>query len=1422
MGEFSLGFREVIPDQTLPEKWKEIHLNTGGTQSTLQDIKVLEKSGGYCYKDSSKYHTRNRFIYWRISQDVLELVEHSLDLNLSGNTVRYKFQDTHILEGITIHETFNNVVILIATVSSVHRLLLPHPNRIHKEDHTFTLYPDLGTQSIFAGVTLDAAQNSSTFHVINHPVTNTCLPHTCVTWLAMKEEALFALAYNTGLILLIRLDPVSGVAVTQELKQDTLMPRFLSGIAGALRGKASDDLVAVSMVLHEIGLETYLFAVCQDGYLRMWSCSRAQLVAYTSLLSDGTEHGSTQGAQHHVIRKAICPKTSELLLGVFLCYESQSEFCIVKPVNESGTHHFQFIYTINADKADLVDFCLSPTEVWAVWISAQMETVVSRACITKEDGEGDSWHPVILEQPMENKLEITDPCLNPWRAYTNYIFHPGQFPIIIITKALSLFCRSTTLSDVNLSLSVLKDQVCVAVETEIRKEAKECELSDDEYLDLAESCWAKFYACCVHYHRAASKPVGLVLLRQTGLVLVKKHHFSLIRPMDALEHLFFTDPAKVYPEQFGQTLLLGDDPDVCADLIKIMGVLVDLEERLPEETKLAFNKELFHLSNPDEAMRDCVKEMVNSQSLETEFLDQFEESLLGLQDLHSGMMKLVEALTLDLNRPGRMEEEENSSQTSRLLLRVSHLYSSSLGISTVAQSLYQIAVVRFNICRNLLATLHLLLWLIETIDTRENLLATVHNRQSVVNAVKAILMPRIVILTQAYYVVMWVCETPTTYNIVDPSVQRLSLLNLSDMGMFRRPQFRTQTLLELFLLGPGSTHARGLLARLDLSDDQLPMWDHSLLQYISSLGQLVWPITSNFLLPEFLLVAGQYTLIQEYVRQLQGWCEWNNGARSFLLGSAYLALGERHKACDLLLIAAGQAFKDNFLLSKVIQLGPEQEGQDVMVLYLLKVIRMFEQLGYRDCAIVVANEAIRKATPANDPNLSMLHSVVFEHHLHLGHYQEAYDAMIVNPDLVRRKVHLNMLVMTLLINCKLDVLIKFSYEGLMSELEQMVEVRARRESVLTTKYYNFLYALHVNKENYRKAAAVMFERGLRLGQETSGDLMALESQAKCYMSCVNCLRLVEPEHYAWIVRPIMESPGDSKVDYVAPGISPKRDSAGEHKADSESKRRQVEVLEVADVRREYQLVKARIELIKHSPKHATTGSRLSPSELVAVLTNVGLYTTALTICRLFKLRYEPVFEGLTSTCATARDGDEHSLWKWLTHNNISGIFVFYLNLDDKDPVSISWKLLEHLLMTTEEPGLTLFHKAVTRRLCQLEAFLPHWLMASYRQRNPAELLRVLLACGRVADAADLAKDYIWAVLGRGKEYFGLKECLTSAGPPIYLPVNTIDLLLLELKSAGKEDQFYQKLYVSLQELMDYYIDTVRRVSRDKVLAAGMK
>lgn len=69
----------------------------------------------------------------RISSDILELIELSLDVNLVDNKVRYKFSDTPVLDGISVHETFENVIILVPTVCSVHRLVFPHPDRLHKQ-----------------------------------------------------------------------------------------------------------------------------------------------------------------------------------------------------------------------------------------------------------------------------------------------------------------------------------------------------------------------------------------------------------------------------------------------------------------------------------------------------------------------------------------------------------------------------------------------------------------------------------------------------------------------------------------------------------------------------------------------------------------------------------------------------------------------------------------------------------------------------------------------------------------------------------------------------------------------------------------------------------------------------------------------------------------------------------------------------------------------------------------------------------------------------------------------------------------------------------------------------------------------------------------------------------------------------------------
>lgn len=66
-------------------------------------------------------------------------------------------------------------------------------------------------------------------------------------------------------------------------------------------------------------------------------------------------------------------------------------------------------------------------------------------------------------------------------------------------------------------------------------------------------------------------------------------------------------------------------------------------------------------------------------------------------------------------------------------------------------------------------------------------------------------------------------------------------------------------------------------------------------------------------------------------------------------------------------------------------------------------------------------------------------------------------------------------------------------------------------------------------------------------------------------------------------------------------------------------------------------------------------------------------------------------------------------------------------------------------------------------------------------RNAAELLRLLHATGRLEEAIDVASKYMLAIMGHGKEYYGLKTSMCPTSEVIYCPVAAINNLILELK-----------------------------------------
>jgi nuclear pore complex protein Nup160 len=215
-----------------------------------------------------------------------------------------------------------------------------------------------------------------------------------------------------------------------------------------------------------------------------------------------------------------------------------------------------------------------------------------------------------LVHPPDKDYIISDAGTDPRQAYIDYIFHPGQFSFINISRALSIYQRSNYLPDTNLSLSLLKERVCMAVEAEIQTEVLDYELKDEEYLEIINRCWSKFYSCVLQYHSNGSRPVGLLLLPNVcGIILLKKSSFSLLRPMESLEHMILCNE-KSYVSRFKTTPILSQDEEICQDVITLMSALVILEEQLTDDFKSTFEKNLYHLKGPDIIVQNLLSKLI--------------------------------------------------------------------------------------------------------------------------------------------------------------------------------------------------------------------------------------------------------------------------------------------------------------------------------------------------------------------------------------------------------------------------------------------------------------------------------------------------------------------------------------------------------------------------------------------------------------------------------------------------------------------------------------------------------------------------------------------------------------------------------------------------------------------------------------------
>ncbi|XP_063800728.1 nuclear pore complex protein Nup160 isoform X2 [Pseudophryne corroboree] len=1359
-----------------------------GVKPVIGGPKYSESAGGYYYKESSSLlsATRNRFLHWTSNADTLELVEESLDINLLNNAVRLKIINCSIIPGgVHVCETQSNVIILILTNQTVHRLVLPHPSCMYRSD----IITESHMQSIFTDIGKMNYRDPSNSYVIPLMPGRAQNSSASAAWLSSEGEALFAFPSSSGGILVVKMPPydVDGVVTTVELKETRAMQMLTGWIPTAIRGDQGLPHHPVSLAVHCLKHDAFLFALCQDHKLRMWSYKDQMCLMVADMLQFvpvSKELRQTPGIGHK-LRLAFSTSIG-LYLGVYLHTPRQGQFCVCQLVTaERNRYSLDHISSIFTNQETLVDFTftLTTTDIWALWLDEENQTVVKH--INFEHNQAGQWNQVFIIPLPEEELAIGDE-LDPRETYLECLFAPGRFTVAALHKALQMYQRGA--GNLDLSWEEMKKEVTLTVENELHSRVTQYGISQEEFRQLKVEHWSKFYTCCLQYQEELSHPLALVVHPYTSMIcLLKKGFSSFLAPCSLVDHLYLLPAEHLLTEDES---VISDDVDLASDTIFLIQCLRVIGECLSMDMAYMIESACCSQEPPERVAKQILDELIANDV----------ENIL--EDINNKLQDIRNPIQAIGNLLREMDYETTSldidlGQPLNVRMNLSNLYGSATAASIVCQAVCKISSTRFLICRDLLILQHLLLRMGDRAFAGSGQL--LQSQQE--------LIPRTSQMLLSYYVIRWGSQclaSAVPLDTLESNLLHLSVLELSNSTAFTPVQkyvSAPQTIVELFFQDVVRKRLSQIFARSDAPQTHSLNWTQLITDITTYLLQHLWPGNPGFLFPECLMRNCQYTQLQEYVCLLQPWCQVNVGSCHFMMGQCYLVTGEGQKALECFCRAASEVEREDFL-EKLIRVEDGDPPSSACLQYYNRVLRLLEDVGLPEMVIKLSNMAITEA--ADDwRSQAALRTRIFKHHLDLGHNSQAYDAMTQIPDHSRQLDCLRQLVVILCERSQLQDLVNFPYVNLHNEVVSIIESRARAVDLMTHNYYELLYAFHIYRHNYRKAGTVMFEYGMRLGREVR-TLRGLEKQVNSYLGCLNCLYLIRPE-YAWIVQPA------KGAVYERPGASPKRSHDGESATIPRSS--QIEILELQDLEKEYILAQTRLTLAKHDKSATAVAGSAAAEEMVSLLVQAGLFDTAILLCQTFKLSLTPVFEGLAYKCIKLQSGGEAAqaeAWHWLATNQLSTVVI----AKESCATDEAWRLMTSYLEKYKTQN-SLYHRCIIDKLLSHGVPLPNWLINSYKAVDAAELLRLYLKYDLLEEAAELVLEYVDAILGKGHQYFGIELPLSAVSPLVWLPYSAIDHLLQALeennnsqhnrdlleKLKAKLDEYFSKLETSTTNLL---------------------
>ncbi|SPO39479.1 related to nuclear pore complex protein Nup160 [Pseudozyma flocculosa] len=413
---------------------------------------------------------------------------------------------------------------------------------------------------------------------------------------------------------------------------------------------------------------------------------------------------------------------------------------------------------------------------------------------------------------------------------------------------------------------------------------------------------------------------------------------------------------------------------------------------------------------------------------------------------------------------------------------------------------------------------------------------------------------------------------------------------------------------------------------------------------------------------------------------------------------------------------------------------------------------------------------------------------IFRAQLDMHDFSEAYATIMALPHPGLQKDCLRSLVGVMCEAGEIGTLLKFSFPGLQPEIERTLSFKARNSDPLSTpNYYFVLYSYHIFRGDLKSAGAVMYQHAQRIGEihrggdraglDPVGDFMDLAvKQAQSYLASINALSMIRPEN-AWFAHA-----DTSDADEAAGGAAASSllfggqddEQAASRRAKSSGPRaltsyvpsnlfaptaREIRIVSLPDIRREYALILARLELVGRYPELGYSTSTLRPSDAVLLFVNADRFDLAFSTASALDVDMTPIFASLATKCvalARARtlrlrargsdavssaEGDVLALQD--SDEDLEEPEASFLALSEKaagwteSASERAWRYLElHLDMFDTEQGCWRYRLVVLDKVVSLRLFgeMPACLKQWFERQRPDAVVRVLRRYGMIDEA----------------------------------------------------------------------------------------